>query len=477
MKYRFFFLLVLACVSLCGFAANSTDDNMPQSSYGTIHRHTFHSPQLDDRYTVDVWVPDDYDASRITPYPVIYAQDGQGLYDPTVTWNGQAWEIDRTISRLGDAIDTPIVIGIHSNSTRAADYLPHKPLAANPSLEEKIITSWGQQESRSDRYLDFIVNTVKPDIEQAYNVRKDCRGTTVMGSSMGGLISLYAMCEYPSVFGNALCLSTHWLGYDYTAVPDFPEAMLSHIAKALPSDGVHKLYLDHGTKGFDGSYEPWDTKAYETALQAGYTDDVTVMHYIDNGADHNEVSWAKRLSKPLMFALGTGNPIVTPEEAYIYLYYEGAGAADTFYSFVYDNIGNNNTSWPGSAMEYHESMTVNGLQVPWFVYKVPETLSVDGLAMVSDNATRRYPANMEPGIPLRGKSLAFIYRNGSWTTESVETVSDSGVDDITYDTYIDNGEATEIYTLQGVRIDGSIDTLPGGIYIIRHGAKFLKLMK
>lgn len=451
--------------------------NMPQSSTGTIHRYIFNAPGLDDLYTVDVWMPLDYDASRDAPYPVIYAQDGQNLFDPSVTWNHQAWEMDNTICSLGDAIVTPIVVGIHNNSTRAADYLPHKPLAGNSELENKIITLWGQEESRSDRYLDFIVNIVKPNIEQAYNVRKDFRGNTIMGSSMGGLISLYAMCEYPSVFGGALCLSTHWIGFDYTTVPDFPEAMLGYVSEALPRDGLHKLYLDHGTLNFDSQYEPWDTKAYDTAIRNGYRDGVTVMHYIDEGGDHNESSWAARLSGPLTFALGTGNPLLTPEDTSIYLYYEGAGANDTFYTFVYTGAGDNNSAWPGVEMECNESMTVNGTSGPWFVYKVPEALSIDGLAMVTDNGARRYPADMEPGIPLRGQSLAFIYKNGGWTTEPVENVSASGITDIVIDSDAFSPGKTEIYTLQGRRIDGGIESLPCGIYIIRRSGRTFKLMK
>lgn len=276
---------------------------------GKITRYYLYSKQLDDTYAVDVWVPADYEPGRSRPYPVIYAQDGQNLFDPTTTWNGQSWDLDAVLGRLETTVNTPVIVGIHNRPTRSADYLPHAPLASNPSLEQKILKGWGQSQSRSDRYLDFLVNTIKPLMENDYNIRHDAAGVIAMGSSMGGLISLYAMCEYPQIFGQAICMSTHWLGLDYTCTPDFPEAMLSYIGDKLPADGLHRRYLDHGTLGFDGSYEPWDTKAYRLALDKGYEAEKTVMHYIDKGADHNETCWSKRVDRPLRFMLDSSADI------------------------------------------------------------------------------------------------------------------------------------------------------------------------
>lgn len=206
--------LLISLFGICASAQADQYSSEQQADPGKVYRHYVNSTQLDDTYAVDVWVPADYDATRTKPYPVIYAQDGQNLFDPTVTWNRQSWDIDAVLGRLGNAVETPVVVGIHNRLTRSADYLPHAPLASDSTLEQKILTGWGLKESRSDRYLDFIVNTVKPMLENSYNIRRDAAGVTAMGSSMGGLISLYAMCEYPQTFGNAICMSTHWLGYD-----------------------------------------------------------------------------------------------------------------------------------------------------------------------------------------------------------------------------------------------------------------------
>ena len=463
----------LPAVDVSEFAAEQ------KASPGVVERHYVYSPQLQDTYAVDVWVPAGYDAGRTIPYQVVYAQDGQNLFDPDVTWNHQSWNVDGVAERLGDSLNDFVVVGIHNRSTRSADYLPHKPLEADAALEKKILDGWGQTESRSDRYLDFIVSTVKPMMEAEYNIRKDVSGVTAMGSSMGGLISLYAMCEYPDLFGNAICMSTHWLGYDYTCVPAFPEAMATYLEKALPTDGRHRLYLDHGTKGFDGSYEPWDTNVYELALRKGYREDETVKHHIAEGADHNETCWSQRLDIPLLFMFGSGQPLPEPDKVSVWMQYEGADADDSFYCFVYDGSSVNG-GWPGVKMGFRTDVIVNGISGNWFEYKVPETLALSGLAMVTDNGSRRYPADMQPGIPLDGHSIAFIYKGGTWTTAPVESVgSTSGVDVIGEDVWsstMDDFE-TEIFSLAGIPVGKSMSELSAGLYLVRTPKGFAKVLK
>lgn len=447
--------------------------DLPKADKGKIERHIIFSPQLGDSYIVDVWLPEGYSDKRARSYPVVYAQDGQNLYDAAVTWNGQCWDVDGKISRLGDAIDAPVVVGIHNNPTRFADYTPQKPLASKPELAKKVMTGWNQTvDVRSDSYLDFIVSNVKPIMEQKYNIRKDASGVAAMGSSMGGLISLYAMCEYPQQFGTALCLSTHWPGLDATTVPEFPQAILDYLTDRLPADGIHKLYLDHGTKGFDALYEPWNGKAYEIALAKGYRADETAMAYIDPEGDHNEASWRSRLEKPLMFAFGAGELNIEPEDVKVYLYYEGATENDTFYTFIYNDTSTN-AEWPGVPMQYIRNISVNGVSADRFVYSVPESFIYDGLTMVTDNGTRRYPGNMEPGIPLNGRSLSFVYKDGTWTTEYV---SELGGLTAPVDDKVDFSRNYEIYNLNGVRMGTDIRQLNKGIYIVRQGTRAAKVV-
>ena len=135
-----------------------------------------------------VWTPPGYDADPSRRYPVLYMHDAQMLFDATTTWNGQEWGVDETIVELtgtGD-IEPLIVVGLANTGTRTADYSPGP---------------------RGEAYMDFVVNTVKPIIDERYRTRPGKASTLVAGSAMGGLISCMLGWEYPEVFGAALCFS------------------------------------------------------------------------------------------------------------------------------------------------------------------------------------------------------------------------------------------------------------------------------
>ena len=116
-----------------------------------------------------------------------------------------------------------------------------------------------------------------------------------MGSSMGGLISLYAISQYPDVFHGAGCLSTHWsagLG-----------ELVNEMAKRLPDPKSHKLYFDYGTCGLDAQYEPFQLQMDGHLRKAGYTESNWMTCKFE-GADHNEAAWRARVELPLEFLVG-----------------------------------------------------------------------------------------------------------------------------------------------------------------------------
>ncbi len=92
-----------------------------------------------------------------------------------------------------------------------------------------------------------MVNELKPFIDSNFATLGDQSNTFVAGSSMGGLISLYAVCEYPDVFGGAACLSTHWPGVFNSEHNPIPAAFIRYLESHLPSPVNHKLYFDYGT--------------------------------------------------------------------------------------------------------------------------------------------------------------------------------------------------------------------------------------
>jgi predicted alpha/beta superfamily hydrolase len=140
-----------------------------------------------------------------------------------------------------------------------------------------------------------LVEEVKPFMDANYPTLPDQKNTFVMGSSMGGLISLYAISQYPDVFRGAGCLSTHWLA-------GFNE-LVDEMAKILPDPKTHKLYFDYGTLGHDAQYEPFQRRMSMHVLKAGYGEANWETCRFE-GADHNEAAWRARVEIPLEFLLG-----------------------------------------------------------------------------------------------------------------------------------------------------------------------------
>jgi enterochelin esterase-like enzyme len=284
---------------------------IPRSSSGRIERiDSFQSQYVTPR-NVDVWLPEGYDPAK--KYAVLYMHDGQMLFDSTITWNKQCWQVDETISKLIAArkIEPYIVVGIWNGGiTRHPDYFPQKPFDGLTQTEKDQITRELQEKGRtqaifqpqSDNYLRFLVAELKPFIDKRYSTYTDAAHTAIAGSSMGGLISLYAICEYPSVFGKAAGLSTHWPGTFSVDGNPFIPAMRRYLQENLPEPNTHRIYLDGGDQELDALYPPL-LKAVESILrQKGFTDE-NGRSPIIAGTGHSEKAWSGRLDEVLAYLL------------------------------------------------------------------------------------------------------------------------------------------------------------------------------
>jgi enterochelin esterase-like enzyme len=281
---------------------------LPQVASGRIERlPAFESGHVPARH-VDVWLPDGYPSAA--PYAVLYMHDGQMLFDAGTTWNGQEWRVDETSAELIRAgkVRPFIVVGVwNGGPARAAEYLPQRVYdGLAPAMRERLLASRRGEQGflsgsvYSDRYLRFLVEELIPSIESRYAVAATAEARVLMGSSMGGLISLYGLSEHPSVFGAAACLSTHWPGSFLLDDPALPEALLGYIEAQLPAAGRHRLYFDHGTATLDAWYPPWQARVDELLRDKGYSaSDWQSLSFPD--AEHSEQAWAARLDRPLEF--------------------------------------------------------------------------------------------------------------------------------------------------------------------------------
>jgi len=261
---------------------------------------------------VVVWLPPGYDQSA-TRHAVLYMHDGQNLFDPATSMAGQPWAVDKCLAglmRVGK-IRRTMVVAIASTPDRRREYTPAEPMNALPPAISGLATDENAT-ILSEEYLRFLVTELKPFIDANFRtlVRRD--DTFIVGSSRGGLISLYALARYPEVFGAAGCLSIHWTittRYEVLFPPGdarvsaLAEAYLAWLAVHLPSAGSHRLYFDHGTLNLDSLYAPFQQQADVLLAKKGYRQGVDWMTKVFPGADHNEQSWRERLHIPLQFLL------------------------------------------------------------------------------------------------------------------------------------------------------------------------------
>lgn len=307
MNKLFILLLIASLVSACSKEQQTAS---PVSS-DMIERHENFPSEFVAPRNVDVWLPDNYSPNK--RYAVLYMHDGQMLFDSTRTWNKQDWGIDDAAGRLINegTIRNTIVVGISNTELRHSEYFPQKPFE---SLERSFRDSLFQHVKRgdgtgvfpapvcSDNYLKFITAELKPFIDSTYSTKPEKDNTFIAGSSMGGLISMYALCEYPDVFGGAACLSTHWPGVFYSEGNPIPAAFMGYITEHLPSPTDHKLYFDYGTETLDAMYEPFQKMADSVCLKHGFSAPNWDSRKFE-GHDHSENSWKKRIAIPLTFLL------------------------------------------------------------------------------------------------------------------------------------------------------------------------------
>jgi len=247
---------------------------------------------------VDVWLPPGYDAHADRRYPVLYMHDGQNIFDPILGYGGNSWEVDQAMCRLLQAGKArgAIIVGVWNTAARFAEYMPQK--AVTPELLAKIIAQYNLPAGpvQSDAYLKYLVTELKPLIDRTYRTRPEAAHTFTMGSSMGGLISAYAVAEYPGVFGGAGCVSTH--------LPIGDGIVIDYLRSHLPKPGANKLYFDFGTATLDAQYEPYQQRMDAVLRALGYTEGRDWLTKKFPGAEHSEKSWRTRVDAPLTFLLG-----------------------------------------------------------------------------------------------------------------------------------------------------------------------------
>jgi predicted alpha/beta superfamily hydrolase len=244
--------------------------------FETIDGYT--SPKLAQPHDITIYLPPSYDENPAERYPVVYMHDGQNLFFDDLSFAGVSWDIGGAMDRgVADAtIHEAIIVGVGNTADRIWEYTP---------------TDGGYGGGGADAYLDFLADDLKPAIDLRYRTLADRAHTGMVGSSLGGLVTLDAGVTRPQVFGllGALSPSTWW---DNTWV--IPEV------QSEPTLPIH-IYVDSGDAG-DSQDDVTNTAHLAQVLKdRGASLDYLVQH----GGQHNELYWRQRVPGALGFLLGS----------------------------------------------------------------------------------------------------------------------------------------------------------------------------
>lgn len=278
---------------------------------GKLHVHPDMASDHVAPRSIHVWTPPGYEQGS-QRHPVLYMHDGQNLFDPALAYFGE-WGVDEHLERLiaKGQVRAPIVVGIANTPLRLREYVPADLISALPTNVQTDLQGLYGGTPLSDAYLRFITLELKPFIDRTYRSLTGPDDTLISGSSMGGLISLYAVMKYPQVFGAAACLSTHWPlkleGMDDPlALAEWRETVVSAysqvLERKLPEPGHHRFYFDRGDETLDQFYDQFQSRIDQVFVRRGYgpRDFQTLVF---PGHQHNEASWNNRLDVPLKFLL------------------------------------------------------------------------------------------------------------------------------------------------------------------------------
>lgn len=267
-----FFSIAFLCLGLLCTACDkqqTANDKASKASTAqanvTVLSEAFSMPSLNRTRQIRIYLPPNY-ASSDKRYPVLYMHDAQNLFDDATSFVGE-WGVDETLNKLASQGKLElIVVGIdNADKERMHELNPWPNLEFSPP--------------EGKQYMDFIVKVIKPYVDQHYRSKPDRSNTAIMGSSMGGLISHYAINQYPEVFSKAGIYSpSYWIS----------NQSIEFIAKqAAPKDA--RLYIATGEN--EGGTQVADAeRAHAALIKVGHPRE-NISFKIVKGAEHNETFW------------------------------------------------------------------------------------------------------------------------------------------------------------------------------------------
>ncbi len=246
------------CFLLCRMSAQSTASQQ-------VVTFNIEAPQLQTQKKIWVYLPKSYEKSQ-KAYSVIYMHDAQNLFDATTSYVGE-WKVDEYLDSISE--DETIIVGIEHGNEKRIDELtpyPHEKYGGG----------------KGDLYIDFIINSLKRHIDSTYKTLPDAKHTSIFGSSLGGLISFYAIITHPETFGNAGIFSpSFWFSKDIYKLVESSE---------VPE--TSRFYFVVGSEEGDDDMVP-DQEKMVVLLQGKGVQPERIVNKIIEGGKHSETFWSE----------------------------------------------------------------------------------------------------------------------------------------------------------------------------------------
>ncbi len=247
-----------------------------QEITGSVEYHyTMRYPALPHPHDIIVWLPPSYHHNTQKRYPVLYMHDGQNIMDPRTAYIGYDWRIDETATLLikKNLIEEIIIVGIYNSPDRLSEY-------SDCEL--------------GNRYMDFLIHSVKNFIDVMYRTKPEKNHTATMGASMGGLISFLLVWKHSDIFGKAACLSNSFY-YDN-------DKLFHEIENYQGKKKNIQIYLDCG--GREKELLHGYHRMVHLLQEKKFTKGKDLEYYLERKGRHNEQTWARRSWRGLVFLFG-----------------------------------------------------------------------------------------------------------------------------------------------------------------------------
>ena len=244
--------------------------------------------------TIEYWAPE------TATDRILIAHDGQCIFDTRTAKNSTTWELVQNSIKVAAELDVtpPLIIGVwHQGQVgdsvaRGLDLSPDSYFKPGIPLFPKN-GPFDINATKGDVYLNEIFTSYLPEVLSRTNAAYSPERTAMIGASRGGLSTLYALKDHSEKFHSALAHSTHW------AIGKYPLVDLT--IAGLPEPGKHKIWMAHGTQGFDSEYGEFQDHAHQLLLDKGYSFDRDLAFTLYEGAAHTESAWAAQVGDSLRF--------------------------------------------------------------------------------------------------------------------------------------------------------------------------------